>query len=223
MVFRIRPADRQCVVIGALALFGCATTVHAQVVSQGRGQLTFMVGQGSAPAGGTATDVVAQERVGPETDLKHLGFRVVGGYQFADYVSAEAGVTHLGPFRARAAYLGTDQLLAETALTAIEANLVGKIPVAPVARVDLTLGIVAERLETQLSTVYGSTLPVGQQTPVDAHHFGVTLGADLEWRLTEHTSLIAGYHAYPGVGSSRLVGSANGILSLFGGGVHFEF
>jgi len=209
--------------IAALLLLVAALPATAQVSSQGRGQLTFMLGQGSAPVGGIATDVVDQTRGSPESTLKHLGFRIVGGYQFADYVSAEAGVTHLGPFRGRAPYLGTDQVLAETSLAAIEADLVGRLPFAPDFRLDFVLGAVAERLETQISTINGSALPFGQRTTVDAHHIGVTVGADLEWRLSDHTSLIAGYHAYPGVGSSRLVGSANGTLSLVAAGVHFEF
>lgn len=196
---------------------------RAQVASQGRGQLTFMLGQGSAPVGRIATDVVNQNRASGQSDVKHLGFRLLSGYQFADYLAAAAGVTRLGAFRARETYLGTDAVVAETNFTAIEANLIGRVPLAANWRVDLTLGLAAERLETRLSTKNGASLPSGQSTLVAPHHFGVTLGADLEWRLSERTSLLAGYHAYPSVGSSRRIGSANGTLTLAGVGVNFEF
>ena len=216
-------AGRGRVMVGALALLSWTATAQAQVASQGRGNLTLIVGQGTAPVGGIPSDVVDQGRVAPRSDLKHIGFRVVGGYQFADFLSFEAGVTHIGMFSSQAAYLGSDQVVAQTSFDAIEANLVGKFPFAPNARLDLTLGAVETGLNTSLSTALGSALPITQRDPVNVKHFGITVGADLEWRLTAHTSLIAGYHAYPDVGSSRIVGSANGMVSLIAGGLHFEF
>jgi Outer membrane protein beta-barrel domain len=222
MSFHEWPAVCRSLAAGATLCFA-ATCVQAQVSSQGRGQLTFMVGQGSGPLGGIANDVVDQSHTASESTLKHVGFRFTGGYQFADYFSAEAGITHLGPFRSRAPYLSADEVLAEASLVAIEGDLIGRLPFAPNFRLDLTLGAVAERLETQISTTYGSSLPAGQRAPVDSHHFGVTVGADLEWRITENTSLMVGYHAYPEVGSSNLIGSAKGTLSLTAAGVHFEF
>jgi hypothetical protein len=221
MTFQTRLALCWYLAAGTGLLF-TATSVQAQVSSQGRGQLTFSLGQGSGQLGGLATDVVEQSRA-PGTTLKHFGFRIAGGYQFADFVSAEGGITHLGPFRSRSPYLSTDEVIAEASLVAIEANLIGRVPVATNFRIDLTLGAIAERLETLISTASGSALPPGQRSTVDSHHLGVTLGADLEWRLTENTSLMLGYHAYPDVGSNNLIGSAKVTLSLIALGVHFEF
>jgi Outer membrane protein beta-barrel domain len=222
MLYQEWPAIGRSLAVGAVLLLASAS-VHAQLSSQGHGQLAFMLGQGSGPFSGLASDVVNQNHDAPEGTLKHSGFRITGGYQFADFFSAEAGITHLGPFRSRAPYLSGDEVIAEASLVALEADLVGRLPFAPNFRLDLTLGAVTDRLETQLSTAYGSALPVGQRTTVDSHHFGITLGADLEWRVTEITSLIIGYHAYPDVGTNTLIGSAKGTLSLVAAGVHFEF
>ena len=216
------PAVLRSLAVAATLLLLTAS-VQAQVSSQGRGQLTFALGQGSAPFGAIANDVVDQSHTASDITVRHVGFRVVGGYQFADYVSAEAGITHVGPFRSRAPYLSTDEVIAEATMLAIEADLVGRLPFTPNFRVDLTLGAVTERIETQLSTSFGSALPPGQPAPVDSHHFGITLGADVEWRLTPVTSFMVGYHAYPDVGSNNLIGSAKGTLSLIAAGVHFEF
>jgi Outer membrane protein beta-barrel domain len=222
MWFQGCPAVRRSLAVSGVLLL-TSTSVQAQVSSQGRGQLTFALGQGSGPLGGIATDVVEQSHGAPGTTLKHAGFRIAGGYQFADFVSAEAGITHLGPFRSRAPYLSTDEVIAEASLVAIEANLIGRVPLATNFRLDLTLGAMAERLETLVSSASGSALPPGQRSTVDSHHLGITLGADLEWRLTENTSLMVGYHAYPDVGSNNLIGSAKVTLSLIAAGVHFEF
>ena len=106
---------------------------------------------------------------------------------------------------------------------AIEATVVGRVPLARDARLDVLIGVARTALNTTLSTLAGSSLPSAQPDPVDVRRFGATFGADAEWRLSEHTSLIIGYHAYPGVGSSRLVGTGNGTMTLLAGGVHFEF
>ena len=222
MSLQISPPDRWRLIVAFLLIAG-TSVAQAQVTSQGRGQLTFTVGQGSGPLAGIATDVVNGERSGSEGSLKHLGFRITGGYQFADYFSFEAGVTHSGTFSSQAPYLGTDQMQAQTSFNAVEGDLVGKVPFAPVARLDLTLGAVETSLNTSLSTLYGSAISLSQENPINVKHFGFTVGADVELRLSVNTSLIAGYHAYPGVGSSRLVGSASGTMSLLAAGVHFEF
>jgi hypothetical protein len=112
---------------------------------------------------------------------------------------------------------------AQTSFNAVEADVVAKIPFAPIARLDLTLGAVDTSLDTTLSTLYGSAIPLSQENPIDSRHVGITIGADVELRLSSNTSLIAGYHIYPDVGSTRLVGSANGTMSLLAVGVHFEF
>jgi hypothetical protein len=222
MSLRTSPPNRWYHII-ALVLFAGTTVAQAQVSSQGRGQLTFTVGQGSGPLAGIASDVVNDNRSGPEGNLKHLGFRVTGGYQFADYFSFEAGLTHSGTFSSQAPYLLTDQLQAQTTFNVVEADVVGKIPFAPIVRLDLTLGAAETSLDTSLSTFYGSAIPLSQENPVNVRHLGITIGADIELRLSANSSLIAGYHAYPGVGSSRLVGSASGTMSMIAGGVHFEF
>ena len=222
MSLRNSPPGRWHLIIAILLLAG-TTVAQAQVTSQGRGQLTLTVGQGSGPLAGIATDVVDGYRSGSEGSLKHLGFRITGGYQFADFFSFEAGITHSGTFSSQAPYLVTDQMQAQTSFDAVEADLVGKIPFAPIARLDLTFGAVGTGLNTTLSTANGSAIPAAQENPLNSKHFGITVGADVELRLSANTSLIAGYHAYPGVGSTRLVGSASGTMSMLAAGVHFEF
>lgn len=207
----------------ALLVFAIPAPAQAQAASQGTGQLTFSLGRGSGPIGNIASDVLNQSRAAPSSALHAFGFRLGAGYQFADFVSFDVGITSVGSFRSRTTYLATDKLVADSKLTALETILVGRVPVAPNARIDLSLGAVLTSLATTLSTVSGSALPVGQQNPIDVRKIGVTFGADLEWRIGEHTSLIAGYHAYPGVGSKRVIGSASGTFSLIAGGIHFEF
>ena len=215
-------ARRSLWAAAALMLGGIAPA-HAQAVSEGRGQLTLMIGQGSGPLGGIASDVVQQNQSATRSELKHFSFRLVGGYQFAKFFSAEVGVTHMGPFKSHSPYLVYDELTAETSFVAIEANLVGKLPLAAIARIDFTLGAAASGLDTTLVTASGSAVPPGQENPIHSRHLGFTAGADFEVRLGDHSSLIAGYHVYPGVGSSHTVGSANGTMSLIGVGAHFEF
>ena len=206
----------------ACALLWLALPCHAQVESQGHGELSLTFGQGSAPVGEIATDVVTQQRAASHSRLSQLAYRIVGGYQFADYVSAEAGLTHLGPLRSRASYAGTThEVTAEAVFEAIEAVVVGHLPFAGSGRVDLSLGLVAGGLATQLTTAYG--LPAGQRNRINAHQLGLTTGADVEWRLGESIALIVGYHLYPDVGSKRLIGSSNGTLSVIAGGIHVEF
>jgi len=208
----------------ALTLLALASApAAAQVASQGRGQLTFTLGEGAGPVGNIAGDVVDQSRAAHEGTLRGFGFRLLAGYQYADFFSFEAGVMHVGPLRSRAGYLGTDQVVAEASLSAVEADLVGRVPFAPDGRIDLTLGAAGTALRTTLATVAGSALPIGQRSTVDERRLGVTIGADVEWRLSDDVSLLAGYHAYPGVGSHRVIGSGNGTMSLIAAGVHFEF
>lgn len=214
---------RCCRLWTALLLMTASTSAIAQVTSQGRAQLTIEIGQASGPLRDIATEVVNGERNRAEARAKHLGFRISGGYQFDDHLSLEAGVTQGGTFTSRAPYLAADQVQAQTTFEAIDLCLIGKFPLAPVVRLNLALGAAVTGLKTRLSTMNGSALPANQENPINSKHLGGTVGADLELRLTGTFSLSAGYHAYPGVGSSHLVGSAGGTMSLLAVGVHVEF
>jgi len=220
-------ARRACAVwwlLGAQVFL--APALHAQVVSQGRGVLTLMVGQGSGPVGNVASEVSQQTQL-PQISQHSIGWRVAGGYNFADYFGTEAAVGRIGYIKNSAAYHPsagvTDQVRAETALNVIEVNLVGRVPLAQRLRADLTLGVAETSLDTSLSTQYGYALPTGQANPVTVRRFGYDAGIDGEWMAGEHLSLIVGYHAYPNVGSASTVGSAHGSFGLFGAGVHIEF
>lgn len=207
----------------ALAIVLASYPVHAQVVSEGRGELTLTIGEGSGPLGGIPADVVAGQRTGSTETLRHLGFRFVAGYQFATHWGFAAGVTHAGHFVSDVAYGNADRLSASTTFDAIEADLVAKLPIAPVVRVDLTAGLAATGLKTNLATVLGSALPLTQPAAENSKHLNLTGGVDVELRISDHIAAIVGAHAYPHVGSSRLVGSASGTVSLLAAGVHFEF
>lgn len=212
--------------------FGLAASVllpagaEAQVVSQGRGTLTMLVGQGSSPVGGIATEVADQTRA-PMATQHSVGWRVMGGYNFADFFAFEAGVARIGYAKSSAPYTPSagvnDQVDADTALNVIEANLVGRAPVARGLRLDFSLGLAETSLDSTLSTKLGSSLPYGQSNPVHARHFGYDAGVDAEWMLSEHVSALLGYHAYPQAGSSSMVGSTKGTFSLLGVGMHMEF
>ena len=119
--------------------FGFAASVllpagaEAQVVSQGRGTLTLLVGQGSSPVGGIATEVADQTRA-PMATQHSVGWRVAGGYNFADFFAFEAGIGRIGYAKGSAPYKPSasvnDEVDAKTALNVIEANLVGRAPLA---------------------------------------------------------------------------------------------
>jgi hypothetical protein len=208
----------------AFALF-LPAGAHAQVVSQGRGVLTLQAGQGSGPTGATAAEIAGQTQL-PKITQHAIGWRVAGGYNFGDYVGAEAAISRIGYMKSSAPYHpggANDQVNASTALNVIEANLVGRLPLAARARIDLTLGLAETSLDSTLSTQLGSSLPSGQSTTLDVRRFGYDAGIDAEWMLGEHLSLIVGYHEYPNAGSARVVGSANGPFGLFAGGIHVEF
>lgn len=211
---------------------GCATLVSmpnnamAQVISQGRGTLTLMVGQGSSPTGGVATEVAEQAPV-PHITQHSFGWRLTGGYNFADFFSFEAGVARIGYAKSSAPYKPSpaiaDQVKAKTALNVVEANLVARAPLSQGFRVDLTLGLAETALDSSLSTALGSALPTGQANPVHARHFGYDAGIDGEWRLSENVSALVGYHAYPQAGSNTTIGSTRGTFSLLAAGLHMEF
>ena len=194
----------------------------AQVSSQGRGFVTFMIGQGSGPVGGVAANIVAGANVAPETRSTATAYRVGGGYQFGDYLGTELAVTHIGTLRSRAPFGTSDTLVAGLEFAAIEVDIVGRIPLAANFRVDLSAGAAATGLKTSLATTHGSALPPEPAT-LNARRAGPTVGADVEWRLGESMSLIAGWHLYSHVGSSSIVGLASGSMTLIAAGVHIEF
>ena len=201
-----------------------ALPAFAQAVSQGRGSLLFTVGRGAGPVGGIATNIVAGANVARESTLHATGFRIGGGYQFADYFAAEVTLAHIGTLRSRAPFPPppTETLAAETEFTAIEAQLVARIPLADNVRLDLGAGAAATGLRTTLRTAQGSALPPEPGT-LNARRAGPTVGADVEWRLGESTSLIVGYHLYSHVGSSTIVGLASGNMTLIAAGLRLEF
>lgn len=203
-------------------LAATAMPATAQVTSQGRGSMTFTLGQGSGPTGGIAADIVAGNRNAPDTKVHATTFRIGGGYQFADYGAAEVALTHMGTLRSRAPFAGTDTLVAETQFDAVEADLVGRIPLASSFRVDLSIGAALTGLKTTLKTQQGSALPPEPGT-LNARRAGLAAGVDAEWRLGPSVSLIAGYHLFSHVGSSKVVGLASGNMTLIAGGIRIEF
>jgi len=190
----------------ALVLAALALPANAQVASLGKGLLTVEVGQGSAPVGGIASQVANPN-----------------GYQFAEQLSVEVGVGHVGTFHSSAAYNGTDVLNAEDSLLVIEGDLVGHFPLAANARIDVTIGLAESALKTTLSTQHGSPLATGQRGTDNVRRLGPTAGIDLEWRLGDVTSVILGYHIYPRVGSPVLRDSASGTAKAILAGLKFEF
>lgn len=204
----------------------CAPVADAQVVSLDRGVLTLMAGQGSGPIGQAPAAVVAQEPL-PSVTQHSVGWRVSGGYNFATYFSAEAGIARIGYLKRSAPYpvssTYTDTLSADTVLNAVELNLIGRLPLAERFRLDLTVGGALSSLQSEFSTAGGSSLPTGQANPVHVRRFGPDVGLDAEWKLGERLSLIVGEHAYTNVGSNRVVGSGGGTYTLLAAGLHVEF
>ena len=215
---RLVPAITLGVVLAALAL-----PAAAQVASLGKGLLTIEVGQGSAPVGGIASQV-ASPGASAARDTRHgTAFRFLAGYQFAEQLSVEVGVGHLGTFHSSAAYNGTDVLSAEDSLLVIEGDLVGHFPLTPNTRIDLTIGLAESALKTTLTTRNGSALASDQPATDNVRRFGPTAGVDFEWRLGDVTSVIVGYHLYPRVGSPTLRDSAFGTAKAILAGLKFEF
>jgi hypothetical protein len=196
---------------------------RAQVSSEGKGTLTLEVGHGSAPGGSIATQVVDQATTASHVDAHANGFRLVAGYHFAEQLTVEVGLAHLGSLASSAPYLGTDRLSSSSSMIVVEGDLVANIPVAPRARFDFTAGATVTGLHTTLSTLSGSGFPPGVTGDQNVRRFGATVGADFEWRLGDVTSIIIGYHFYNRVGSSRLLDSQGGNASGIFGGMHFEF
>ncbi len=208
-----------------LALVGSAlaTPAVAQVASEGKGILVVEVGQGAAPVGGIASQVANPGVAAPSDALHRTAFRFVAGYHFAEQLSVEVGVGHLGTFHSSAAYNGTDVLTAEDSLLVIEGDLVGNIPLSANTRIDLTLGLAESALKTTLTTAHGSALAAGQASTDNVRRLGATAGVDLEWRLGEVSSVIVGYHLYARVGSPVLRDSASGTAKAILAGLKFEF
>lgn len=202
-----------------IALPGAAL---AQIVSAGRATLTIDLGQGSGPAGGAAQEVASQQEL-PHVTKSTLGWRITGGYNFADYWGVETGITRIARISSSAPYLTTDQINAQSELTVFDVNLIGRIPLSSRARIDLMAGPAESSLYSSLSTALGSSLPSGQSNPVHVRRFGYDAGIDAEWMLSEHLSFLVGYHIYPNVGSARVIGSSNGNFSLLAAGIHVEF
>lgn len=209
-------------VIAVLLLALAPGLAGAQVSSAQRGTLTILFGQGSGPAGAIASEVAQQQEL--PTITKHsLGWQVTGGYNFADYFGLETGIARIGTLKSNAPYHSVDQVNAESLLTIISVDLIGRVPVASRLRFNLRAGAAESSLTTNLSTSQGSSLPFGQANPVKTRRFGYDAGVDGEWRMNDHLSLLLGYRAFPNVGSNRTVGSANGTYSMIVGGLHVEF
>ncbi|GEM_PF-4768248 len=215
---RIRRASP--LALAALCALAAAPAV-AQVVSEGKATLTLQGGLGYAPVGGIADQVVGLPGSG---GTRHAtAFRLMAGYQFAEQLSFDVGVAHVGTMSSSAPYNGTDVLGADVTLSVLEADLVGHIPVTPNSRVDLTAGIAESSLHTLVSTQQGSLLPPGESGDDNVRRLGPTLGADLEWRLGDVVSVMAGCHVYTRVGSPKLADSASGTVKLLLVGIHLEF
>lgn len=219
------PAARYAACL-AVVLVACLVVprAQAQVGTQGHAFLTLMAGQGGGPFGNLASDVAAGTSSSSPSKKNALGWRIVGGYQFADYLGAQAGLARIGRIRSRANYVPAgDQVVAEATVNILEVSFVGRLPIAPHARIDVTAGGAETSVDTALYVTNGGFLPATQNTAPNVRRFGFTAGIDLEWQLTEHTSLLIGDHIYPRVGSSAIVGSARGTAQILGAGVNFEF
>jgi hypothetical protein len=195
----------------------------AQVESQGHGLLTLGLGQASAPYGNVAAGVAAGSTSVPTTTAHSIAWRIVGGYQFFDYMSGVVGISYANRLHSSAPYLGTDEITAITTISIIEAAVVAHVPLAKWVRVDLTGGAAVTASDTPFGTRLGSSLPLGQSADVHVRKFGATGGVDLEWRMSEVWSLIVGDHFYPGVGSASTVGAGHGTVSILYGGVNITF
>lgn len=207
----------------AAALALAPTAARAQVSSIGKGLMTLELGRGSMPVGAIATQVADPGTDVPHSTASATAFRLLAGYHFAEYLSVEVGITHVGFMKSSAVYAGTDVLRAQTTLQVIEGDLVGHWPFARNARVDLSLGIAETGLHTTLATQNGTALPTGETGEQKVRRLGPTAGLDLEYRLTDTTSVLIGYHAYAHVGSPVLRDSASGTASTLFAGAHFEF
>ena len=195
----------------------------AQVSSEAKGTVTLMAGQAGAPVGGIPQQVADPGVPAPNSTLHATAFRLVAGYHFAEFVSAEIGISHFGSFNSSTPYATIDTLQAQSSIIAAEADLVGHLPFASRGRVNVALGLAETALHTTLATTLGTTLPGGIPSDENVHRTGATAGVELEFRLTDMSSLLVGYHGYTHVGSGKLAGSASGQVNVILAGVHFEF
>jgi hypothetical protein len=208
-------------VVSALGLVSdCAL---AQAASEGKGTVTILIGEASAPVGGIPEQVANPGSPAPKLNQHGKAFRLASSYHFAQFLSAEFGLSYFGPFNSSTAYGVGDTLQAQSQVIVIETDLVGHIPVAPRARFNLSAGIAETALHTTLSTVFGTPLPPGIPTDENIRRTGVAGGIELEFRLTQMSSALLGYRRYTHVGSGRLAGSASGEVSALFAGLHFEF
>jgi len=207
----------------ALVLLSVPIPTFAQIESQGHGQLTIAVGQASAPFGNIATGYADSTTSVPTTTAHSIAWRIMGGYQFSDYLGAEAGISYADRFTSNAPYLANDEVTSTTTISIVEAAFVARIPLATWVRIDLTGGAAVTACDSSFGTKLGNNLPLGQSNPVHVRKFGAAAGVDLEWRMSEVWSLIVGDHFYPGVGSSSTIGAGHGTLSILSGGVHIQF
>ncbi len=196
--------------------------VEAQVVSQGRAFMTLLVGQADAPVGNYAAEAANQTAL-PNITQHSVGWRISGGYHFADYFSLETAIARLGYLKSQAQYQAADTLKAQTTFNTIELNLIARVPLASHLRLDFTGGAAETSLNSTFSTQLGSGLPAGQANPAHIRNFGFDAGLDAEWMVSDHLSVIAGYHAYPNVTLSRLSGSGRGTFALPAVGLHIDF
>jgi hypothetical protein len=205
------------------AALGLGATARAQVSSEGKGTITVEVGRGSGPFGD-----IAEQTADPSADVSHAtvhptAFRLLAGYHFAEQLSVDFGLVDLGSFSSSVPYAAGDTLTASTTLAIVEADLVARIPVASNVRFDITGGFAESGFNTSISTHNGSALPSGSESSAYVRRFGLTTGLDAEWRFSDVTSFILGYHLYTHVGSSRLAESASGTANGLFAGLHFEF
>jgi hypothetical protein len=218
-----RRAGWPLVLFLVLALGVAADRAAAQVSSESKGTVTLMVGEASAPIGGIPNQVASPGGPTPQSTQHAKGFRLAAGYNFAKFLSAEFALSYFGQYNRSVPYAAGDTLEAQSAIVAIEGDLVGRLPIAPFARVNLSLGIAETGLHTTLSTIFGTALPGNIPADENVRRFGPAGGAELEFRLSERSSLLVGYHGYAHVGSSRLAGSAAGRVGAILAGAHFEF
>lgn len=211
------------VVVGAALLVAAPGRAFAQVASQGKGTLTLEFGQGRGPYGGIAAQTADSTLAADSVTEHRTAFRFLAGYHFAEQLSVDVGLADLGNYKSSAPYGHSDYVNASSVLIAVEAELTARIPIASNVRVDASAGIAETGLNTTMSTSNGSALPAGTAVTLNVKRFGPTAGLDFEWRLSDVTSVILGYHVYERVGSSSQLQSASGAASALFGGLHFEF
>lgn len=213
---------------GVWALLAAALALNAapalgQVVSVGKGEMTIEVGRMDIPGASIASQIADPASNVPHSNGHASSFRLLAGYHFAEYLSVEVGLAHADPINSSSAYAAGDLLRAQSKLSVFEGNLVGHVPFATNARLDLSLGLAETALHTLVSTLHGSSLPSGETGNQNVRRLGPTAGLDVEYRISDVVSVLVGYHAYTRVGSPALRDSASGTATAILAGMHFEF